>query len=100
MEVLVSSPRVYLAGGARTPVGNFGGALAPSSAAALGAVAARAALERSAVPAAAVSEGIVGHARMAGNGTNLARQIGHRARLGPEVPAFTLHKACASGMQA
>ena len=42
--------RVYLAGGARTPVGNFGGALASSSAAHLGGVAGRAALERSGVP--------------------------------------------------
>jgi len=96
----VSPPRVYLAGGVRTPVGNFGGALAATSAAGLGADAARAALERSSVPAASVSEVIVGHARMAGNGTNLARQIGHRAGLGQEVPAFTIHKACASGMQA
>lgn len=96
----MSEERVYLAGGVRTPVGNFGGALAASSAAQLGALAARAALERSGVPAAAVSEAIVGHARMAGNGTNLARQVGHRAGLGQEVPAFTIHKACASGMQA
>jgi acetyl-CoA C-acetyltransferase len=96
----LSRPRVYLAAGVRTPVGNFGGALAASSAAQLGAHVARAALERAAVPAAAVSEVIVGHARMAGNGTNLARQVGHRAGLGQEVPAFTIHKACASGMQA
>jgi len=94
------SERVYLAGGVRTPVGNFGGALAPSSAVQLGAVAARAAIERTGVPGAAISEVIVGHARMAGNGTNPARQIGHRAGLGQEVPAFTIHKACASGMQA
>ena len=39
----MAEPRVFLAGGARTPIGNFGGALAASSAAELGAVAARAA---------------------------------------------------------
>ena len=68
----MSTPRVVLAGGVRTPIGNFGGALAASSAAELGGLAARAALERAGVPAAAVDEVIVGHARRAGNGPNLA----------------------------
>ena len=96
----MSAPRVVLAGGVRTPIGNFGGALAGSSAAALGGHAARAAIERAGVPAAAVDEAIVGHARQAGNGPNLARQIVRRAELGDPVPAFTIHKACASGLQA
>ena len=92
--------RVLLAGGTRTPIGSFGGALAASSAAALGGLAARAALERAAVPSAAVDEVIVGHARQAGNGPNLARQVGRRAGLADTVPAFTINKACASGLQA
>ncbi len=92
--------RVLLAGGMRTPIGNFGGVLATSSAAELGGLAARAALERGRVPAAAVDEAIVGHARAAGNGPNLARQIVRRAGLADSVPAFTINKACASGMQA
>jgi len=96
----VSESRVLLAGGVRTPIGNFGGALAGSSAAALGGMAARAALERAGVPAGAVDEVIVGHARQAGNGPNLARQIVRRAGLADEVPAYTINKACASGMQA
>ena len=96
----MSAPRVLLAGGVRTPIGNFGGALASSSAVALGGVAARASLERAGVPALPVDEVIVGHARMAGNGTNLARQVVRRADLGDQVPAFTIHKACASGLQA
>jgi len=96
----VSGAKVLLAGAVRTPIGNFGGALARSSAAALGGVAARAALERAGVPASAVDEVIVGHARQAGNGPNLARQVGRRAGLADEVPAFTINKACASGLQA
>ena len=96
----MSESRVLLAGGVRTPIGNFGGALAGSSAAALGGMAARAALERAGVPAGAVDEVIVGHARQAGNGPNLARQIVRRAGLADEVPAYTINKACASGMQA
>ena len=92
--------RVYLAGAVRTPIGNFGGALAGSSAAQLGAAAAAATIERAGVPRDAVDELVFGHARQAGNGPNLARQVVRRAGLGDPVPAFTIHKACASGMQA
>jgi len=92
--------RVYLAGAVRTPIGNFGGALAASSAAHLAGVAATAAIERSGVPRDAVDELLMGHARQAGNGPNLARQVVRRAGLADSVPAFTIHKACASGMQA
>jgi acetyl-CoA C-acetyltransferase len=47
-----------------------------------------------------VDEVIVGHARQAGNGPNLARQVGRRAGLADAVPAYTINKACASGLQA
>lgn len=96
----MTTPRILLAGAARTPIGNFGGALAASSAAQLGGAAARAAIERSGVPADAFDEVIAGHARQAGNGPNLARQIGRRAGLPDATPAYTINKACASGLQA
>jgi acetyl-CoA C-acetyltransferase len=96
----VSGARVVLAGGVRTPIGSFGGALAGSSAAELGGLAARAALTRSGVPLDVVDEVLFGHARQAGNGPNLARQVVRRAGLADAVPAFTINKACASGLQA
>jgi acetyl-CoA C-acetyltransferase len=96
----VSVSRVLLAGGVRTPIGNFGGALAVSSAAELGGLAAREALRRAGVPADAVEDAVFGHARQAGNGPNLARQVVRRAGLPDAVPAFTINKACASGLQA
>ena len=92
--------RVYLAGAVRTPIGNFGGALAGSSAAQLGGLVAAAAVERSRVPRERVDEVVFGHARQAGNGPNLARQVVRRAGLADAVPAYTINKACASGMQA
>lgn len=94
------SKHVFVAGLMRTPVGNFGGALAGASAAQLGGVAAAAAIERSGVPREAFDETIVGHARQAGNGPNVARQVGRRAGLSDTVSAFTINKACASGLQA
>ena len=95
----MSLSRVYLAGGVRTPIGDFGGSLAGSNAAHLGEVAAIGALERSGVPHDAVDEVLFGHARQAGNGPNLARQIVRRAGLADRVPAYTINKACASGVQ-
>src|SRR5262249_50427001 len=92
--------RVVLAGSVRTPIGNFGGALAASSAVELGTAAARAALQRAKVDPARVQEVVVGHARMAGNGPNVARQIGWHAGVPESSPAYTIHKACASGLQA
>jgi acetyl-CoA C-acetyltransferase len=91
---------VFVLSAARTPIGKFGGAFAAMSAADLGTVAARAAIERSGLPAAAVDETIFGHARQAGGGPNTARQVSHRAGVPDSVPAFTVNKACASSLKA
>lgn len=91
---------IVLLSAVRTPLGSFGGALRRQSAAELGAVAARAALERAGVAPDQVGETIFGNARQAGGGPNVARQIGRRAGLPDSVPAFTVNQACASGMQA
>ena len=96
----MSTHRVFLAGASRTPIGDFGGSLSGSSAAHLGGFVAAAALERSRVPLDRVDEVVFGHARQAGNGPNLARQVVRRAGLPDAVPAYTINKACASGMQA
>ena len=90
---------VVILGAARTPIGRYGGALRTVHPAELGAVAARAALERAGVPGDAVDEVLIGHARQAGSGPNPARQVGTRAGIPDTVPAQTINKACASGMQ-
>src|SRR3984893_10174437 len=91
---------VYVLSAARTPIGKFGGSLASLTPAELGEVAARAALERSGLPPAAVDETIFGHARQAGGGPNTARQVAHRVGVPDAVPAFTVNKACASSLKA
>jgi acetyl-CoA C-acetyltransferase len=63
-------------------------------------VAVRAALDRARVHPASVDEVLMGHARQAGSGPNTARQVVRRAGLPDHVPAQTINKACASGMQA
>jgi acetyl-CoA C-acetyltransferase len=84
----------------RTPIGAFGGLLAEMSAAQLGAVAAQAAVERAGLSPEDIDEVIFGCARQAGNGPNPARQIGWRIGVPENRPAFTVNKACASGMKA
>jgi acetyl-CoA C-acetyltransferase len=91
---------VVIAGAVRTAIGKFGGALAGVHVADLGAAAAKGALARAGVAADAVDETIVGHARQAGNGPNVARQVAHFAGVPDARPAYTINKACASGLQA
>jgi len=91
---------VFVLSAARTPIGKFGGSFASLSAADLGEVAAKAAIERSGLPPAAIDETIFGHARQAGGGPNTARQVSHRAGVPDAVPAYTVNKACASSLKA
>ena len=96
---VVALPEVVIIGAARTPIGRYGGSLQNVHPAELGAVAARGALERAGLPPDAIDEVLIGHARQAGSGPNPARQVGKRAGVPDRVPAQTINKACASGMQ-
>jgi len=91
---------VYILSAVRTPIGKFGGTMASLTAADMGVVAAKAAMERGGVRPEQVEETIFGNARQAGGGPNVARQISVRSGVPVEVPAFTVNKACASGMKA
>jgi len=91
---------VYILSAVRTPIGKFGGTLASLTASDLGVVAAKAAMERAGVRPEQVEETIFGNARQAGGGPNPARQVSVRSGVPQEVPAFTVNKACASGMKA
>jgi acetyl-CoA C-acetyltransferase len=91
---------VAIVSAVRTPIANFGGALAKISAAQLGEVAARAAIERAGITPDKVDEAIFGSARQAGIGPNIARQIAWRSQVPQEKVAFTVNKACGSGLKA
>ncbi|HYL96463.1 MAG TPA: acetyl-CoA C-acetyltransferase [Terriglobales bacterium] len=93
-------PDVFIVSAVRTPIGKFGGSLASLTAADMGVVAAKAALERAGVKPEQVQETIFGNARQAGGGPNPARQISVRSGVPQEVPAYTVNMACASGMKA
>jgi acetyl-CoA C-acetyltransferase len=90
---------VYILSAMRTPIGKFGGSLASLTASDMGVVAAKAAIERAGVQPEQIEETIFGNARQAGGGPNPARQISIRSGVPQEVPAFTVNKACASGLK-
>jgi acetyl-CoA C-acetyltransferase len=89
----------YILSAVRTPIGKFGGSLASLTAADMGVAAAKAAIERSQVQPEQIEETIFGNARQAGGGPNPARQIAIRSGVPQESPAFTVNKACASGLK-
>src|SRR2546427_587562 len=90
---------VYILSAVRTPIGKFGGSLASLTAADMGVAAAKSAIERARIRPEQVEETIIGNARQAGGGPNPARQISIRCGVPQEVPAYTVNKACASGMK-
>jgi len=83
----------------RTPIGKFGGTLAPVAAPALGAVAVRAAVERAGVDPASVDEVLMGNVVLAGQGQAPARQASIKAGVPPTVGATTVNKICGSGLK-
>jgi acetyl-CoA C-acetyltransferase len=91
---------IVIASAARTPVGSFNGAISTLSAADLGTIAIKAALERANVEAGAVSEVIMGQIFTAGAGQNPARQASIAAGLPVEVPAYGVNHLCGSGLKA
>ena len=89
---------VVITGAARTPMGGFQGDLSGVSAADLGGVAIKGALNGTGLTT--VDEVLMGCVLPAGQGQAPARQAGFAAGLGQDVPATTVNKMCGSGMKA
>ena len=91
---------IVIVGLARTPLGAFQGDFASLTAAELGAVAIRAAVERSGIAPADVQEVIMGCVLPAGQGQAPARQAALGAGLPLAVGCTTVNKMCGSAMKA
>ncbi|HEX9181622.1 MAG TPA: acetyl-CoA C-acetyltransferase [Burkholderiales bacterium] len=91
---------IVIAGAARSAIGKFGGTLARTPAADLGAHVIRKLLERSGLKPDQVSEVIMGQVLAAGVGQNPARQAAIKAGLPDMIPAMTINKVCGSGLKA
>ncbi|MDP2697232.1 acetyl-CoA C-acetyltransferase [Thalassospira sp.] len=90
---------VVIVGAVRTPIGSFSGALSSVAAHELGAIAIRAALERSGVEAEAVDEVIFGQVLSAGEGQNPGRQAALGAGIPESSTAFLINQVCGSGLR-
>jgi len=101
MKTQGSNTDVVFLSGVRTGFGAFGGTLKDLSATELGAVAARHALERSAVPADQIGHSVFGNAlQTSADAIYCARHIGLKAGLPIEAPAVTVNRLCGSGFEA
>ncbi|HHT01442.1 MAG TPA: acetyl-CoA C-acetyltransferase [Firmicutes bacterium] len=91
---------VVLAGAVRTAIGNYGGSLAQMSAAELGAVVIKEALQRAGVGFDQVDEVLYGNVLQGGQGQNPARQAALKAGLDVSIPVTSINKVCGSGLKA
>ena len=91
---------VFILGGARTPMTEYVGALKDVSALELGAIAARAAFERTGVKPEWIDHTVVGNVlQTSSDAIYGARHVALKAGVPIEVPALTVNRLCGSGIQ-
>ena len=91
---------VFILGGARTPMAEYAGKLKDISALELGAIASRAALERTGVKPDQIDHIVFGNVlQTSSDAVYGARHVGLRAGLPIDVPALTVNRLCGSGIQ-
>lgn len=93
-------PRLAIIDGIRTPFARMETSLASLSAADLGTIVVRALLARTGVDPGRISETILGCVAQPADAANIARVVALRAGIPEHVPAMTVHRNCASGMEA
>lgn len=91
--------RIVIVDGARTPVGDYLGALADVPAHELGAIAVRGALERAGVQPEQIHEAVMGCIGQVGADAFNARRVALGAGLPISTPAHTVNRLCGSGLQ-
>lgn len=92
--------RIAIISGFRSPMGKAGGVLKNLTAHDLGARIAKEVVLRSKIDPQKIDEVIVGNVAQPGDAANIARVIMLKAGLPEKIPAFTVHRNCASGMEA
>lgn len=97
---MTTQEKVVIVGGARTPIGSFGGAFAGVDAYELGAAATVEALKRSGVAPEDVNEVVMGCISQVGPDAYNARRVALAAGLDKSTPAFNVNRLCGSGLQA
>ncbi len=91
--------RIAIINGLRTPMGKAGGTLKNLGADELGARITKEVLIRSNISPDLIDEVIFGNVAQPGNAANIARVIALKAGLPKNIPAYTVHRNCASGIE-
>ena len=92
---------IFILGGARTPMAEYAGKLKDIPALELGAIAARAAMERTGVKPEMVDHVVFGNVlQTSSDAVYGARHIGLKAGVPIDIPALTVNRLCGSGIQA
>ena len=91
---------VVIVSGARTPNGDYFGALKDFTAVDLGVIALKAAIEKAGIDSGLIEEVMGGHIYQAGCKGNTARQVALGANCNIETVASTINQQCASSLRA
>ena len=91
---------VVVVSAVRTPIGSIGGTLKNVQPEDLLVVALNGAIEKAGIDKAVIDEVICGHAKQSTDQPNIARLSALICDIPVETPAYTVHRQCASGMQA
>ncbi len=91
--------QVVIVGGARTPIGDFQGALKDLSAVDLGVTALKGALDKAGTGSEKIEEIVAGHCLQSGCKGNPARQVALKAGCAIETVAVTVNQQCPSSMR-
>ncbi|MGY8757744.1 MAG: thiolase family protein, partial [Planctomycetota bacterium] len=97
---LDGGPKLVLAAGIRTPMAKAGGAFAKENVAHLAAITTRELLAQTGLPPETINEVITGCVGQPFDQANVSRVIALRSGIPQEVPARTVARNCASGMEA
>lgn len=91
---------IVIAAAARTPIGNFNGALSSVPAHVLGSIAIAEVMKRGKVTGADIDEVVLGQILQAGQGQGPGRQAAIAAGIPVEKTAYTINQLCGSGLRA
>lgn len=91
---------IVIVSAVRTAIGKFGGSLKDIDSGRLASIVIEEAIKRANIEPTLVDEVIMGEVRQTTESSNVARVAALRAGVPVTVPAFTVNRLCASGMQA
>ena len=96
----MNNERIAVISGYRSAMGKAGGALKNISASDLGARVLHEVVLKSDIDPQLIDEVVIGNVAQPADSANIARVIALKAGLPEKIPAFTVHRNCASGMEA